>query len=122
MTLTVPILMGLLAAGAEPVRLSVTDEGKTIETRIGGVLLLTLPFNGGTGYLWQREPPFLETIAVREEAVRPSSKRPGAPQERMFRITARGAGRVPVKFALRRPWEKTARPAGEFRFTLLIRP
>lgn len=121
MRFAIPLVLGLLAAGAEPVRLSVADDGKTVETRVGGVFLLALPASGGTGYVWRQEAPVSGAVVVREEAAARQSAASGAPMEQVFRLTARSMGRASLTFVLRRPWEKTARPAGEFHVTLLIR-
>lgn len=122
MTFAILLVASLLPGGGEPLRLTVADEGKTIETRVGAELRLALPVIAGTGYLWQQEPPVSPAVEVREAESAGESAKPGGSQDQVFRLTAKSAGRAAMKFTLRRPWEKTAKPSGQFRVTLLIRP
>lgn len=122
MTFAILLAAGLLMGGVELVRITVADEGKTIETKVGAELRLALPVIAGTGYLWQQEPPVSPAVEVREVQSASQSAKPGGTQDQAFRLTPKSAGRVAMKFTLRRPWEKTAKPSGEFRVTLLISP
>ena len=93
--------------------MTVADEGKTIETKVGAVLLLSLPVQRrdwirvAAGIAWGRGS------GDREVQFASQSAKPGGSQEQVFRLTAGSTGGVAMKFALRRPWEKTAKPAGD---------
>ena len=101
--------------------LSFADEGKTIAAQVGSELMLALPVIGGTGYRWQLEPPSPEAVLVREEPSHEQARRVGGSLDQVFRLAPQTAGRVPVKFTLRRAWEKSVEPERTFRITLVIR-
>jgi inhibitor of cysteine peptidase len=122
MTFAILLAAGLLPGGVEPLRLTVADEGKEVEARVGAEARLALPVIAGAGYLWQQAPPVPAAVEVRDEPSSGQSAKPGGTLDQVFRLIPKRAGRVTMRFALRRPWEKAVKPSGEFRVTLLIRP
>ena len=89
------------------IKLTKNDNGKTVEARVGESVVIELPENPTTGYLW--------TLNVKEETgtASLSNSRYTAPKQsgiggggtRMFTVKVQSSGIVTVDMKLRRQWE-----------------
>jgi predicted secreted protein len=104
-----------------PIVLTVADNGKTVIASPGTSIIVRLADNAGsTGYKWS----FLTTgkPVVRLQSTKyfaptfapGSHPRVGAPGVIEFTFVAQHSGDSPLKFVLRRPWEKGVPPAQRF--------
>jgi inhibitor of cysteine peptidase len=85
------------------------DRGKTVEIHIGDTLMMRLDENPTTGYEWALEARNEEVVTLNSAVYIPS--RPsgvGGGGQRIFTFKGEGAGRVTLRFTLRRKWESAA--------------
>jgi|GEM_PF-6184676 len=101
------------AAGGGPM-LELTEQacGQEIPVAAGSRVRLTLPEQGGTGYLWQLRGLDETRLLLLEVTSRPQVEKEllGGPLKKIFLFSAKGAGRVALSLELRRPWEKEEPP------------
>ena len=96
------------------------DNGRTVNSAVGGRFCVELVENGTTGYVWSR-PEFDEKVLALEsdESVPAASGAVGAGGVRRFVFLTKAAGRASVRLANRRPWEADAVPAARFELTVV---
>jgi inhibitor of cysteine peptidase len=96
-----------------------------VEVALGGVLILKLEANPGTGYSWKMVKhgagllksmgePIFEPISDEKE------KRIGAPAYQTFRFRAQSAGTELIEMHYTRIWEKEAKPLKKFCVTVHV--
>ena len=94
------------------------------DARVGEDVLVRLPQNASTGYVWSLVSlgDGLALVDDLVQAARPTdlemTPAPGASSERVFRLRAVGPGVWPVHLRLARPWE--AAPLEERRLTISV--
>ena len=109
----------LCSCGSDVIQLSEVDNGKTITCRKGDQLVVTLPANPTTGYIWQTyRPPSGEHLVLTRSAFNEipqtgSRKMVGIPGTYSFYYTVTGAGKEGISLVYSRTWENKA-PAGRF--------
>ena len=109
----------LCSCGPDVIQLSEVDNGKTITCRKGDQLVVTLPANPTTGYIWQtyRTPSgehlVLTRSAFNEIPQTGGRKMVGIPGTYSFYYTVTGAGKEGISLVYSRTWENKA-PAGRF--------
>lgn len=84
-----------------------------------------LPGRGSAGYLWKfsvEGPPGIVSITALEGELPPAAELPSsASQSARFEVHALRAGRVRVRFQLRRPWEREPLAGQEVVFEIDVR-
>ena len=82
----------------------VTGDG-AVEVGVGDEVVIRLPENATTGYVWSVESigPGLEVMD--DTTVPPGEAAPGAAGERLFRVRAVSPARADVVLRLARSWE-----------------
>ena len=98
--------------------------GQTIRTAPGKEFTLTLVSNRTTGYGWQLSELPDKAIAqfISSEYVAPYAPRAvGAGGKELWRFRAIGRGTTTIGLVYVRPWEKSAAPADEARFTIIVK-
>lgn len=101
------------ATGSVPERLSLT---------VGETVTLTLPGLGGAGYLWQVDAAGGEhLIAVEVHRGGPGAgERVGAAGPETVRVQALARGRVLLRLAQRRPWERGSAPIASHQVEIVV--
>lgn len=104
------------------------DNGTNITARVGGTVEIEVAGNPTTGYSWETKSvnaAVLKPVGEPEyrQTPRPAGGQPlvGAGGTFIFRFKALAAGTSPVHLIYRRPWEKDAPPAQEFKATVVVR-
>ncbi len=116
----------LLAADAT---ITVTKEqgGRKIALKVGDILLIELPGQGGTGYSWSVEEacaPYLKlvdhTTRQPKEGRLGGPVRVGGPVMHVWRFKAAQPGACEIKIAYYRPWEGVGKAVDHFHLKLRI--
>lgn len=126
-------MSGMWLAGASlaaDVHVNESDNGKTIGIAMNQCLVISLKAQGGTGYGWFMAPDSTKLVALYGRTVTaPGTKDHiqivGGPQTIAFSLCPgedKLTGVGLVKFAYKRPWEKTTPPAKTFEITVKVGP
>lgn len=99
------------------------DSGKTFPLSIGQCVDVRLSSNAAsTGYQWYLAPGMSEVLSLAARTVTaPAEPMPGAPSTLDYTICAAKPGQAMVRFSNYRIWEKNAKPAQAFAFTVKVR-
>jgi len=99
--------VGFRFASSTGERAALGDDRATAQVAPGEVVLIRLPANPSTGYLWTAEPlPADGPLRMLWHAYRPSaSPRPGGPGEDLWWLEARQPGKVVLTLRSLRPWQ-----------------
>jgi inhibitor of cysteine peptidase len=101
------------------VHLGPDDAGREVTVATGDRLVLRLPENPTTGYLWTWEDTgALEVTRDETEA----GTAPGAGGTRVLEVTAVEPGRAALELTSRRAWDLTTPPNDRFVLTVEVRP
>jgi inhibitor of cysteine peptidase len=103
------------------------DNGRKIETKVGDLIVIELPENPTTGYLWNEEPDSTGMTALRSSSFIPSQDeiQPdpstmvlGAPGTRHleYQVARRGTGRLGLRYW--QAWEGEGSIAETFTVTI----
>lgn len=99
-----------------------SDHGKVFEVRQGDDVLVLLPENPTTGYLWAAVPTEFEFISLISSSFEPGTDAAiGGGGIRRFVFIAETPGQVRMHFELRRPWESGEPAIDGFTASLVIR-
>ncbi len=110
------------ANAADPVAISASDAGKTIELKKGATLVVSLEGNPTTGYNWQVADPAPAILKqVGDVEVTPVSDAMGAPGTIVLKFSAVQAGQSTLKLAYHRSWEKGVAPEKTFEVTVVVK-
>ncbi|MEU9450715.1 protease inhibitor I42 family protein [Streptomyces sp. NPDC048277] len=89
-----------------------------ISVSLGDEVVVQLPENATTGYLWSVERVD-GPVRVADDAYEPPGEPlPGAGGQRFVRIRPTGAGEAVVELALKRPWEDRVQDRVSVRITV----
>jgi len=114
--ISVTIITGCMQAGSrEAKKIIEKDSGKTIEMRVGSSILVDLPGNPTTGYMWEvssMDRSILQKIGDHKFST--NSNVIGAPGKVSMRFRVIAAGRTQLVLAYRRSWEKNIAPIKTF--------
>jgi inhibitor of cysteine peptidase len=91
------------------------DSGKLIEMKVGGTILIELPGNPTTGYMW--EVSSMDSSALQKIGdfkFLANSNAIGSPGKMALRFRVIGAGKTVLVLAYRRSWEKNVAPIRTF--------
>ena len=105
-----------------PVTASLSDSGGSAMLIPGQPLVVRLPSNPSTGYLWTYTvvgDDVLHLDSVSGVTAAPSGMA-GAPGDTLWSFRARGKGIAELNYVYARPWEKNAAPAKTFRLTVVV--
>lgn len=91
----------------------------TAEVDPGDEVVVRLPENASTGYLWSVVSVGAGLELVGDATAPPAGGGPGAAGERVVRLRAAAPGRAVVLLRLARPWEPA--PAEERQVTVTVR-
>jgi inhibitor of cysteine peptidase len=94
-----------------------TDRGE-IEVGVGDEVVIRLPENGTTGYVWSLRDSGDELELV-EDKLTPPHRGVGAGGERLIKLRAIAPAHAEVVFELARAWEKA--PIEERRYSVVVR-
>lgn len=93
--------------------LTADDDGNTIDTRIGDVIVIELAENPTTGFRWAELSDSTPVAELRADAfIPPTGEVIGAPGVRHLEYAVTQAGTVSLHLAYRQEWEPTT-PGGE---------
>jgi inhibitor of cysteine peptidase len=123
------LLVGLACGGAQPVRMTVADNGHNVELTAGQVLEVSLESNRSTGYSWTRtdESAVLQTAGEAKYTPAGAAEGdgqaapPGSPGTETWRFLAASPGQATLRLAYRRPFEKEAPPAREYTLNVTVK-
>jgi inhibitor of cysteine peptidase len=106
------------------VRLSMQQDGSSVDLKEGQLLTVSLESNPSTHYIWQvaeinramlRQVGGTEYLPSTSRSARAGDRsRLGAPQTALLRFEAVTAGESTLRLVYRRPWEKDRPPARNF--------
>ncbi|NTU71817.1 MAG: protease inhibitor I42 family protein [Coriobacteriia bacterium] len=122
LVLTAVVLTALLAgcggpkdrteapSGTAPARASQQDAGATVQLAKKQMLLVTLPANPSTGYMWEitAMPSIVETVGeplFNDAAGKSGGNAVGSAGEMTFTFRTLKGGKGTLELAYRRPWE-----------------
>ncbi len=111
------------AGDKKPVVITEKDKDARIKARKGDTVLVKLPTQGGTGFLWV---PAKEGGTDRLKQVgkyvteKPEKPKPGGKVTQVYRYTAEAAGPSELEFHYKRPFEKDKAPAKTFKVTVQV--
>lgn len=114
------------SAPAPPIVVSVAGESQGKDStalRVGQDLQVRLRSQAGTGYSWDLAGGDGGAVAFRNrtnERDGDTESAPGAAVWETFNFRARSPGQAVLKFAYRRPWEKSAAPARSFELSVTV--
>jgi|SRR6185295_1104922 len=98
-----------------------TDDGKTVEVRVGDTLELTLHENATTGYRWTFEGLNTKMIAAQEMEYGGTPAAVGSGGAAKWSLKAIAAGTTKVRLKLWRHWEGDDSVQKRFEVTLIVR-
>lgn len=107
-----------------PVTASLSDSGGTASLIPYQPLVVRLPTNPSTGYVWSYTvtgDDVLRLDTVTGEAPAPDGM-VGVPGLEVWSFRAQGTGRAGLTYIYARPWEKNTLPAKIFTLTVVVSP
>jgi inhibitor of cysteine peptidase len=115
------IFAASLALAMQSVMLDEASNGKTIALNRGDKLVISLPSNPSTGYVWELASDGAPaTHRAGEPSFHPANPqadalpKPGAPGRQLFEFVAASSGAGNIEIHYIRPWEKNAAPARSY--------
>ncbi len=90
----------------------------SIEVGVGDELVIRLPENGTTGYVWSVKDTGAP-LELADDRVTPQTHAIGAASQRVLTLRAVAAGRASVVLELAREWENA--PAEERRYSVTVK-
>ena len=118
--LTIVFSVFLGACSASCLTLTEKDNGSTVSLRDGQSLKITLASNPSTGYSWKIvsiDPALLKQVGEKEYIH--ESNRKGGGGHTIFRFRGTGKGKLSLKLAYYRGWEKNSPYEKTFTVTIL---
>jgi len=112
------------AASSRAAEVTITDaqNSKIISIARGDTLIVRLPINSGTGYVWEVTSIDLDKLnMIGKAAIEKGGSMPGAPETQVFRFQGIESGSGVLEMDLLRPSEKAFKPAKIFTVTVTVR-
>lgn len=100
------------------VEVEVTGDAAAVEAGVGDEVVLRLPENATTGYVWSVRS-MGDGLMLVDDTMVPGRGAPGAAGARVMRMRVVGAGDTEVIVRLGRPWE--SEPAEERRIAIRVK-
>ena len=118
----VALLAALTPAAADSITMGV-GACIPIVSHVGSTFTITLPANRTTGYSWALEDPVNSAVvAYRLKLYSPDTPGVmGGPGEEKWTFAAVGRGRTLISLKYARPWERSAPPAKEALYVVVVR-
>jgi inhibitor of cysteine peptidase len=118
---TVTASSGCGSASPE-ISLTPRDNGRQVDINRGQTLVVSLPGNPSTGYLWHLDEVDEQILIQTGGATfEPQSEQAGAPGLHTFHFQAVQAGETVLRFVYQRPWEKDTQPLETFSVRVSVR-
>jgi inhibitor of cysteine peptidase len=118
------LLLSLGSTRAADVCVSERDTGKKVVLHCGDILLVQLPANPTTGFLWSVSHSKAGVVNEQGESQYQRSSQGqnmvGAGGMEVWRYRAERAGRTDLTFSYARPWEKGVSPARVLKWFVLV--
>jgi len=111
-------LFALSPAAAQPTLTCIP-----IVTHVRSTFTIALPANRTTGFSWALEDPLDASIVAfrTKHYVAATTKLMGAPGSETWSFAVLGRGRALISLKYARPWEKSAPPAKEALYVVVVR-
>ena len=99
------------------------DNGGFVELAAGNSLIVELPGNPSTGFVWETESVDGAVLrqAVSYTPFKSDSNVIGAPGKITLRFKAIGSGKTALKLVYHRPWEKNAAPLKTYQVNIEVK-
>jgi inhibitor of cysteine peptidase len=123
LALALAVLAGTAGCRPQTVNLDANGNGESVETTVGGRLIITLPANPSTGYTWEVQggaAPVLELVGEPEF----TSDNPdllGAGGSLTLTFRAAQPGTTTLVLVYHRPWETDVEPLDTFTVRVTVR-
>lgn len=112
---------GTSASKGDEIAIDRHAEGRTISLRRGQRLIVSLPGNPTTGFVWEELPGASEVLVRQGEPTYTSKGTAlGAGGLYRFSFVAVAGGKVPLRFVYRRPFEAGVVPGATFNVTVEV--
>jgi predicted secreted protein len=112
------VLLGavVLSPASDVTALQEKDNGKEVRVQAGAMISLSLPEQGGTGYLWEfdRLDEQLFELVKTETRSLAEKNRVGGPVLKTWRLKTQKAGESQLALDYLRPWEGKAKAVKHF--------
>ncbi|MDD4879871.1 MAG: protease inhibitor I42 family protein [Candidatus Omnitrophica bacterium] len=99
------------------------DNGKLVELTVGNTLIVELPGNPSTGYMWQIVSVDTSVLKQVESATKfkaDTKKLIGSPGKVTMLFKAAGQGKTMLKLAYHRSWEKKIAPLKTYQVDVIV--
>jgi len=101
--------------------LTQADKGQFFEVQRDDVILIRLPENPTTGYLWAIDEINGAVLELEDSDFVPASNAGiGGGGERIFRLSAKSTGTSHVELKMKREWEADVPPIERYDFTTWV--
>ena len=97
------ILGGFYLTSGGEINLGLEDNGRTLEVSAGTVVVIKIPENPTTGYMWQYTVNESIAEVVEDNFIPPEEPIPGKGGTRVLKLTIIGSGELTMEYV--RPWE-----------------
>lgn len=99
------------------------DNGKLVDLTAGNTLIIELPGNPTTGYMWETVSVNTSVLKQVESATKFKSDTNliGAPGKVTLRFKAAGPGKTTLKLVYRRSWEKKVEPLKTYQVDVVVK-
>ena len=99
------------------------DNGKLVELTVGNTLIVELPGNPSTGYMWEVGSVNTSVLKQVESTTKFKSETnlTGSPGKVTLRFKASGAGKTALKLVYHRPWEKGVAPVKTYQADVVVK-
>ncbi|MGH7302684.1 MAG: protease inhibitor I42 family protein [Candidatus Rokuibacteriota bacterium] len=109
----------------EPVTVSATQSGTTVELVAGQALVVRLPSNHTTGYRWIYVEPKDAVLRVdgpsTYETAQSAGNTAGAGGTEIWKLAPLKAGQQQLRFEYRRPWEQDVKPSQVVTYAVTVK-
>ena len=103
-----------------PIRLSMEDNGRTVELRVNDRLEVALGGNPSTGYDWEIASLDSSILRQVDNEFKPYYDRIGSPGDVILRFEAIALGQMVLRLIYHRPWENVP-PMETFEATIVVK-
>ena len=109
--------------GTKPAKLTIDDNDKTVNAKVGGQITIELEGNPSTGYTWEEKD--VDTSILKQEGeVEFKSSNPGligSGGTMTLTFKAVKAGTTALNLIYHRPWETDVKPESTFSVTVVVK-
>jgi inhibitor of cysteine peptidase len=117
-------ILSACSSGSQTVKLSETDNGKSIELKVGDKVELTLASNPTTGYDWEwtsKDGSVLTQLGDPAFVQEGEEGLVGAGGKTTYTFEATATGEMKLKLVYHRAWETDVPPVQEFEVTIVVK-